>query len=140
MSWYWHEIGDKESARYAAHPAVWVSYLIAVAGGLVGVFSLIFREPIAGMNGWALLDAFLFLIVGWRIAHLSRFWAVAGLFLMAFEIIVATLERLRQPNVAVPIVSIIFLTTYINAVRGAFAYRRYVKFDSNQLSNPAQTE
>ena len=129
MSWYWHDITDKDSARYATHPAVWVSYMIAIVSGLIAIFSLVLRRPIAGMNGWALIDAGLFLIVAWRIAALSRTWAVFGLLLFAIEASVATLERIRTSSLTPPILAIIFLTTYINAVRGAFAFRRYTKLE-----------
>jgi len=129
MSWYWHDITDKDSARYATDSAVWVSYLIAIVSGLIATFSLLLRRRIAGMNGWGLIDAGLFLIVAWRIAALSRTWAVFGLLLFAIEASVATLERIRTSSLTPPILAIIFLTTYINAVRGAFAFRRYTKLE-----------
>ena len=127
MSWYWHQISDEDSARYATHPAVWVSYFIAVTSASVGVLSILLRRPIAGLNGWALVDAILFLIVGWRIALLSRTWAVIGLSLFLLEVITSFVDRMKTANLAPPIIAIIFVTTYINAVRGAFAYHKYLK-------------
>ena len=137
MSWYWHDISDKDSVRYATYPAVWVGYWIAVAGGLVGVFSLVLRKPIAGMSGWTVVDASLFAIVGWRIAHLSRAWSVVGLFLILLETVFATLEMLPEKAIVAPIMFIIFLTTYINAVRGAFAHHKYLKLQSTQPADSA---
>jgi hypothetical protein len=76
MSWYWNEIGDKYSAQYATTTAVWISYLIALATGLIGILSLAYRKPILGLDGWALPGAGLFAV--WQIARLSRAWAVIG--------------------------------------------------------------
>jgi hypothetical protein len=40
MSWYWDEIGDRHSAKYATTTAVWISYLIAAANGPIAALSL----------------------------------------------------------------------------------------------------
>jgi hypothetical protein len=52
MSWYWNEIGDKDSAKYATTTAVWVSYLIALGNGLMGVFVLVQHSPMVRLSSW----------------------------------------------------------------------------------------
>jgi hypothetical protein len=140
MSWYWNEISDKNSARYATTTAVWISYLNAVVSGLIGALSLAYHKPVVGLNGWALLDASLFAVVGWRIARLSRAWAVVGLFLYLLEV----LFSIENHGIAVyglgpGILYVVFLVVYVNALRGTFAYHKYVKLDASQTTASTQT-
>jgi hypothetical protein len=133
MSWYWHEIGDEDSARYATTPAVWVSYLFAALTGLVIIVSFISRKQIDGANGWALVDCGLFAVIGWRIACLSRVWAIVGLFVYVAEALVSFVARgLSVGEIAPCIVAFVFLAVYINALRGTVAYHRYVNLKSAQ--------
>ncbi|MGO9639906.1 MAG: hypothetical protein ACLP1Y_01195 [Candidatus Acidiferrales bacterium] len=139
MSWYWNEIGDKDSARYATTTAVWISYLIAIVNGLMAILSLAYHEPVNGLNGWALLDAAFVAVVGWRIAHLSRAWAVVGVFLYPL----AVLNCFGTHGFAVGglgsgIVAVVFLIAYVNAVRGTFAYHKYVKLQTAQVTEPTR--
>ena len=138
MSWYWNEIGDKYSAQYATTTAVWISYLIAVVNGLIAVLSLAYHKPIIGLDGWALLDAGLFAVVGWRIAHLSRAWAVVGFFLYVLETLTSIGTRLVSGSFGIPIMAILFFIVYLNALRGTFAYHRYVKLQAAQPTESAQ--
>src|SRR5579862_200726 len=129
MSWYWNEISDKESAKYATTTAVWISYLLAVVAALTAVYRLDHHESVNGVNGGlALLDAALFLVIGWRISRLSRAWAVVGLcfYLLEWSISVAT-RAYTAGDVPRDILAIVFLAVYVNAVRGTFAYHTHVK-------------
>ncbi|MFI5114129.1 MAG: hypothetical protein ACHP7J_03215 [Terriglobales bacterium] len=136
MSWYWNEIGDKYSAQYATTTAVWISYLIAVVNGLIAVLSLAYHKPIVGLDGWALLDAGLFAVVGWRIGRLSRAWAVIGISLYVLEVLTSIGRQLVVGGLGfpIPIMAILFVIVYLNAVRGTFAYHRYVKLEAAQPS------
>ncbi|MGB6630131.1 MAG: hypothetical protein WBE52_02750, partial [Terriglobales bacterium] len=89
MSWYWNEIGDTYSAKYATTTAVWISYLIAAVNGIIAILSLAYHKPTLGINGWGLLNAALFAVVGWGIGRLSRAWAVVGLSLYLLEVLIA---------------------------------------------------
>ena len=77
MSWYWKEINDKGSAEDATKAAVGISYFIAAVTGLIAVLSIVYAKPIIGLDGWSLVDAVLFVVIGWRISRLSRAWAVS---------------------------------------------------------------
>ena len=136
MSWYWNEIGDKDSAKCATTTAVRISYLFAVVAVLIAILSLAYHEPIYGMNGgWALLDAGLFAVIGWRISRLSRAWAVVGLCFYLLEWLTSIGTRaFTVGDVPRGIVAITFLTVYINALRGTFAYHKHVKLQPAQPS------
>ena len=139
MSWYWNEIRDKDSARYATTTAVWISYLIAAAGALVAILSLAYHKPILGLDGWALVDAGLLAVVGWRIARLSRAWAIVGLFLYLSNALISIGTRgLGVAMVAPGIMAIVFFVVYLNVLRGTFAYHKYVKLQSAQPSQSMQ--
>jgi hypothetical protein len=134
MSWYWNEIGDKDSAKYATTTAVWISYLFAVVAALTAIYSLAYHEPVNGVNGgWALLDAALFAVIGWRISRLSRAWAVVGLcfYLLEWSLSIGT-RAFTVGVVPRDILAIVFLTVYVNALRGTFAYHKHVKLQSAQ--------
>jgi hypothetical protein len=139
VSWYWNEIGDKRSAQYATTTAVWISYLIATVSALVAILSLAYRKPTLGLNGWALVEAGLFAVVGWGIAHLSRVWAVVGFSLYLLEASVSIGTRgLAVDALTSGIMAILFLIVYLNALRGTFAYHRYERLQAAQPSEPTQ--
>ena len=136
MSWYWRKIEDQESAKDATKAAVGVSYFVASVTGLLAILSIGYRHPVMGLNGWSLTDAILFTIVGWRISRLSRAWAIAGLAVYVLEVGVSIGER----GVGVGILAVVFIIIYVNAVRGAFLYHKYVKnAERGLLPAPGQT-
>src|SRR5208282_4283099 len=132
----WNEIGDKDSAKYATTTAVWISYLFAVVAVLIATSSLAYHEPIYGMNGgWGFLDAGLFAVIGWGISRLSRAGAVVGLcfYLRGWLISIGT-HAFTVGDVPRDILALMFLSVYINALRGTFAYHKHVKLQSAQPS------
>jgi hypothetical protein len=130
MSWYWKEIEDKDSAEEATKAATGISYFIAAVTGLIAILTFVYSKPILGLNGWSLLDAGLFVVIGWRIGKLSRAWAVVGLALYLLE----TADSIGRRGLGFSIVSIVFVIAYINALRGVFAYHKYVKSEAEGLS------
>jgi hypothetical protein len=123
MSGYWAEIKDASTAKDAVHRAAGVSALIAAITALLAILSLVYKKPILGLDGLALVDAGLFAIVAWRIHKISRTWAVIGLMLYLLEVG----ERLvNHPSGAVGFfLTIIFILAFIGGIRGAFAFHRY---------------
>ena len=124
MSRYWPEIKDAGTAKDAVHGAVGVSVFIAAITALLAILSLIYKKPILGLDGLALVDAGLFALVAWRIHKMSRTWAVIGLVLYLLEVG----ERLvNHPSGAVGVITIFFILAFIGGIRGAFAFNRYNK-------------
>jgi hypothetical protein len=123
MSWYWKQISDQDTAEDATKAAVGVSYFVAAVTGLLGVLSLAYRQPIFGLDGWSLVDAGLFVVVGWRIRKMSRAWAVGGILLYTLEIV----DSLVEGRGGIGVLTIVFILTYVNALRGTFAYHRYAR-------------
>jgi len=96
---------------------------------LCAILSLVYHKPVFGLSGWALVDASLFVVVAWRITKMSRAWAVLGLLIYLVEVGFGL-----ATNGAVGILSVIFVLTYIGAIRGTFAFHRY-----NRITNAAPT-
>jgi hypothetical protein len=133
MSWYWKEINDKGSAEDATKAAVGISYFIAAVTGLIAVLSIVYAKPIIGLDGWSLVDAVLFVVIGWRISRLSRAWAVVGIALYLLEAI----DSIGQRGVRVGVLTIVFTIAYVNALRGVFAYHKYAKLQAAEASESA---
>jgi hypothetical protein len=134
MAWYWPTIEEESSAQHATKAAVGVSGFIAALTALIAVLSIFYHKPIVGLDGWALIDAAIFALIAWRISKMSRAWAVVGLLMYLLEV---GYKLLTNPSGALGVLTIIFVLTYINAIRGAFAYHRYRKAESNPLAPPA---
>jgi hypothetical protein len=131
MSWYWNEISDKESAKYATTTAVWISYLIAAVYGVMDILDPAACRNVVGANSFCWLIAFLFSVIGWQIGRLSRVWALVGFLLYSLGMLASIrVFGFRATAVGPVIVAIIFLAVYVNALRGTFAYRRYVKLQA----------
>jgi hypothetical protein len=136
MSWYWNEIGGEISARYATSTAVWVSYLLA-AGSLLRTIVGTFHHD-AAISIAFLLQAGLFLIIGIQISRLSRSWALCGLFIYVLDALIGIVDRgSASGSLAASIVAVIFAITYVNAVRGAFAYHKYLALRASASSPPS---
>jgi hypothetical protein len=128
MSRYWPEIKDASTAKDAVYGAAAVSAFIAGITALLAVLSLVYKKPILGLDGLALVDAGVFGLVAWRIYKMSRAWAVIGLVLY----LLGVGERLlNRPSIAFNVAFVIVVTgialAFIGGVRGAFAFHRYKK-------------
>jgi len=124
MSRYWPEIKDAGTAKAAAHRAAGVSVFIAAITALLAILSLAYKEPMLGLDGLALADAGLFVLVAWRIHKMSRTWAVIGLVLYLLEVGESLVDH---PSSAVGVITIFFILAFIGGIRGAFAFDRYNK-------------
>lgn len=134
MAWYWPTIEDESSAEEATKAAVGVSGLIAAMTALLAVLSMFDHLPILGLDEWGLLDAVIFALIAWRISKVSRAWAVVGLLMFLVEM---GAKLATNPSGALGVMTIIFMLTYINAIRGAFAYHQYRKAENNRFAPPA---
>lgn len=129
MSRYWPKIEDVSTAKDAVLGAVGASLFVSAVTALLAILSLIYKKPILGLDGWALVDAGLFALIAWRIHKMSRTWAVIGLALYSLEIGDMLINR---PSGAVGILTIFFILAFIGGVRGAFAFHRYSKQEGQQ--------
>ncbi len=130
-AWHWPKIDDAKTARDAALEGVGVSLFVSAVTGGTAVLSILSRKPILGVDGWALFDAALFALVGWRIYRMSRVWAVLGLLLYLAEMAARSLQYFETSGgTSIPpfsIVAAIFTLGFVNAVRGIFAFDRFNK-------------
>jgi hypothetical protein len=100
---------------------------------LIAILSIVYRQPILGLDAWGLIDAVIFAWMAWRISKASRAWAIVGLLMYLLEV---GYKLVTNPSGALGVLTIIFILTYINAIRGAFAYHRFRRAE-NQLAPPA---
>src|SRR5215471_13923894 len=122
MAWYWPKIEDESSAESATKSAVGVSCFVGAVSSVVAIISIASRRPIFGFDGWSLVDGILFFVIAWRIHRMSRIWAVLGLVIYLGEI-VSNLASGAHGSVGV--LTIVFVLTYISAIRGAFTFHKY---------------
>lgn len=127
MKWYWPELTDLKESEKAAHEGAGVCFLVAGGTAIIAGMSVWLDKPVLGMDVWALVDAGIFAIAGWRIWRLSRIWAVLALATFIAESINAIA---LHPLPAVFLIRGTLTLVLIGSVRGTFAYHR---FRSNAL-------
>lgn len=119
---FWPSITDVVTAKKASQQGYWACLLIAGTTILLVVLSF-FGIRLLGFDQWALIDAFLFIVIGWGIYKMNRIAAIAGPALYILERISMGLEYGLKNPIMVIIISFMF----INSVRGIFAYHKYGK-------------
>ena len=129
FNWLWPYITDTETAQKASQQGYWACIFCAAATILLVAINY-FGTNLLNFTPWALLDAFLFIIIGWGIFKMNRFAAVAGLALYIIERISMWAEHGPKNFVMAIIITLMF----INSVRGVFAYNKYLKKDSSMSS------
>jgi len=123
FSWLWPTIVDKASAKRASMcglvACAWCAgaTILVVMVNMLGVDLLHFHIS-------ALLDALLFIIIGWGIHRMSRFAAMAGLALEVYERAAQVFERAFSHGFVLDIFLVLLL---ISSVRATFAYHKYRK-------------
>jgi hypothetical protein len=127
MAWYWPKIEDQTSAEAAVKPAVGASSFVAAVSGLIAILSILYHRPVFGFNGWSLVDALLFVVIAWRIRSMSRTWAVIGILMYLLEI---SLNLATNKSGTIGVLTVIFMLTYIGAIRGTFAFHKYRRTSS----------
>lgn len=118
-AWYWEDVTDVSGAGKAINGGFWAALIVAIITSLVASLSF-FGVNMLGINGWAFVDAGLFLAIAVGIKRKSRFAAVAGLCLYVLE----RLYMLQRGGAGGIVMGIIFTLLFINAVRGAFAHHQ----------------
>ena len=71
----------------------------------------------------ALVDAFLFIVIGWGIYKMNRFASVAGLVLYFIE----RIDMWSKYGFKLHAIVIFFSLMFINSIRGTFSYHNFLK-------------
>jgi uncharacterized membrane protein YfhO len=116
----WPNTLDLESARKACKSAAVGAFIVAGLTAIVAAISLGGSTIIAGINGWAFLDAGIFALLGLFVWRCSRVAAVITLAMFILERVM----MMAQNGIAGFPVALILLYYFIVGVRGAFAYHR----------------
>src|ERR1035437_9839875 len=81
FAWLWPAITNEEEAKKAAKTGAYAPVLIAVCSCVLALIAIATKEPVLGIDGWGMVDAFLFAVIAWRTFRFSFPWAVFGLLL-----------------------------------------------------------
>lgn len=115
----WPAIVDIETSRSASRQGIYIALLFAITTAIASLLHVF------GLDTWGLVDAGLFGFVGYGIYKNLRVAAVAGLCLYVLERgFMWSQFGIGQGN---PIVAGFFTLAFINAVRGTFAYNRFMR-------------
>lgn len=116
--YYWPDVSTIEAAKSATKGAMVVALFVASVTAAFALYGM-YNDPVLGINGWAFIDSFIFLLIALGIWKLSRFAAVFGL---VFYIIEQVDMWLSSPSI--PFLAIIFTVILIGGVRGTFSYHK----------------
>ena len=114
----WPDVGNIEAAKKACKGAAISAFLVAGVTALIAVIALAGSSLIPGINGWALLDAAIFGLLGFFLLRFSRTAAVIALVLF----IVERISMMASNGIAGFPLALILIVFFIGGVRGAFAY------------------
>lgn len=110
----WPDLKDRASARKEARSAAIAAWLVA---GISTLFALLpFLGVDTGVNLWAIIDAVLFIAIGYEIYKMSRVAAIAGLVLFIIE------KLMAPPTGYSWLLAIALISAFITGVRATFAY------------------
>jgi hypothetical protein len=124
---WWPTIETVQDAEKAAKNGAWYALVVGVVTGGAATYSLATGNSLLGINAWGYIDASAFLLLSFFMFRLSRVAAVLALLLYAAERAVQAANGLAQSQA---IVTVIFGLFFVNAVRGTFAYRRFLALGS----------
>jgi hypothetical protein len=109
---FWPDLSVDTSAESACDTASWACFAIAGITTLVGVWN----------NPSVLIDALLFVLIGFGLRKKWRSAAVAGFLLYVLEVLVG-ISMGQVPG----ILTILILAILFNSIRASYAYRRLRK-------------
>lgn len=113
FTWIWPAITDEQEAKKAAKSGAYGAVFVAICTGVLSLIAIATGDSFAGIDGYGLVDAFLFGIIAWRIFRFSFPWAVFGLLIYLAE---AFLNHDGQESIGA--VSVIITLSLIASVRG----------------------
>jgi hypothetical protein len=119
-SWF-PSVETEAGAKTAARQGVGAAIFVACVTGLFAILAIFNIRIIANFSPWALVDAGLFGIAGWRIYRMSRIWAVVAMLGFLVEKVYALYTSGGTASAGL-IVAVFILFGFINGVRGTFAH------------------
>jgi hypothetical protein len=123
QSSYWPPIETSEKAVELMRNGSFAAAFTAIMTAGISVAAMYLGHPIMGLDGFGLVDAFLFGVVTWRIYRLSLPWAISGFLIFTGEKVYGVVSN-PQSGTAGIIVACILFFYYLNAVRGGLYLRR----------------
>jgi hypothetical protein len=122
VEWIWPPLTDTASAQKASKQGLLACTWCAGATLFLVVLSIL-GVRLFDFDMWALIDALLFIVIGWGIYKMNRFAAIAGLALYIIERAFMWFEY-GPKN---PVIALIISFMFVNSIRGIFAYHRHRK-------------
>src|SRR5258708_28605285 len=126
----WPKIVDVAGARFAAKLAMGAAFFCAGSTLLFVLVARVGMSLVQGLNERALVDAAVFVLLGFLILRMSRIAAVGAMALYIFERIDMWNRLTVAAGPSIPMM-IVLLLCFINGIRGTFAYQRYLESSVN---------
>jgi len=117
----WPDVNDLESATRACRTAAGAAFFIAGVTALVAAIALAGTTIVPGINGWAFVDAAIFLVLGIFLRRFSRAAAIVALALFIIERINMMLQSTSPASLPL---GLILTVLFVAGVRGAFAHHK----------------
>jgi hypothetical protein len=129
-NFYWPDVSTVESAKAATKGSMFVALFVATVTAAFALYGM-YNDPILGIDAWAFVDSFIFILIAFGIWKLSRFAATFGLIFYIIEQV-----GMFITNPSVPFLAILFIVILIGGVRGTFSYYK-LKNQTVEVSEPA---
>jgi hypothetical protein len=123
----WPDIYDTRTADSAVLYGVGVAGWNTFCTAALALYSLCVGHKVAGLDGFALLDAALMAIVAWRIYRRSFAWSVFGLLFYLFERItylIAVPQDAKHTSAVPYIMTVSFALAFVASIRGTYFLRQ----------------
>ncbi len=121
---FWPRMDSRTSAIQSMGQGTFAAGFSCVATAIFAITSIVLKHPIAGIDGLGLVDSAMFAFIAWRISRLSLTWSVLGLLIYAGEQLGMMISNPAMKGYRNPVMFIILLLCYVNAIRGAWFLRK----------------
>ena len=129
-STYWPSIESREDAIKVMHYAFFFAVFQIILTVGLALYSTYKGETIDGINAYSLVDAAIVALIAWRLYRLSFGWAIAAVIYTSINVGVSRYEGRTKA----PIIGIIVLLAYVNAVRAGHYLRKHPESLAPQIT------
>lgn len=133
---FWPRMDSRTSAIQSMRQGTFAAGFSCVVTAIFAIASIALKHPIAGTDIFALVDSAIFAFIAWRIFRLSLIWSVLGLFIFVVGHLRMMFINRAMKGYDNPVMFIILVLCYVNAIRELGSYGRTQSRQWNCLLNP----
>jgi hypothetical protein len=115
-NWIWPTITNEDEAKNAAKSGAYGALFVALCTGGIATIAIATGRSYAGIDGYGLVDAVLFVLIAWRLFRYSFPWAVFGLSIY----LAGALLKFRSDPKQIGAMAAIISLSFIASVRGTY--------------------